>query len=118
MFDALTAKTPSGLTFPQLPQRPKDQPHDPSVDLIGALGGSAAAYASRNAYAPKTLAIVGGVVWGASYLAGRTMFGEPHDYFGRENAPNNLAYGALALVGGFGSTWALTGLWHWLVVRR
>ena len=118
MFDALKVRTPSGVVFPQLPQRPKDEPHDPSVDLVGMLGGSGIAYALRHSYSPRALALVGGALWGASYVAGRTLFGEPHDYFGRENAPSNLSYGVLAIVGGFGSTWALTGAWHWLIARR
>lgn len=114
MFDALQVKG-STFTLPQLPQRPEGEKHDPGVDLVGALGGSAAAYASRNSFSPKTLAIAGGLVWGASFALGKISFGEPHDYFGRENAPSNLSYGLLALAGGFGSTWALTGIWRWVV---
>ena len=111
MFDALVP-TKSGLTLPQVPQRAPSEVHDPSVDMVGMLGGSLAGYASRNAFEPRTLAIAGAAVWAGTYLAGRTMFGEPHDYFGRANAPSNLSYGLLAIAGGFGSTWALSGLWH------
>ena len=113
VFDALKLHG-SDLLLPQVPQRPQGEKHDPGVDLVGALGGSAAAYFARDAFAPKTIAIAGAAIWGGAYLLGRASFGEPHDYFGRENAPNNLAYGLLALVGGFGSTWVLTGAWHWV----
>ena len=113
MFDAL--KLHGGdLVLPQVPQRPQGERHDMGVDLVGMLGGSAAAYFARGKFEPRTMALVGAAIWGTTYLVGRVSFGEPHDYFGRENAPTNLAYGLLALVGGFGSTWALTGGWHWL----
>lgn len=112
MFDALRLHE-SGLILPQVPQRVKEDKHDPSSDLVATLGGSLAGWGFANRLAPKTTCLVGVGIWATTYLVGRVSFGEPHDYFGRENAPSNLSYGVLALVGGFGSTWALQGAWHW-----
>jgi hypothetical protein len=112
VFDALKLHE-GGLILPQVPQRGKEDKHDPSSDLVANVGGSLAAWGFSDRLEPKTLILAGAGIWSAAYVAGRVSFGEPHDYFGRENAPSNLSYGILALVGGFGSTWVFQGAWRW-----
>jgi len=117
MFDALKLHE-EGLVLPQVPQRDKDGKRDPSTDMVASIGGSLAAWASSSRYEPRTVALLGAGIWGGSLLLGRVSFGEPHDYFGRENAPSNASYAALAMVAGFGSTWALQGAWRWFWEKR
>ena len=117
MFDALKLHD-AGLVLPQVPQRTKEEKHDPSSDMVASLGGSLAGWGFSDRFEPRTLMVTGVGIWAATYIAGRLSFGEPHDYFGRENAPSNLSYGVLALVGGFGSTWAFQGAWRWFRESR
>jgi hypothetical protein len=114
MFDALDR-----VVLPQVPQRDKNVEHiDPVVPLLGMVTGMSLGFATRHALSPKGLLAVGLVTWAGAYGVTRLSFGEPHDYFGRENAPSSVAYGALAVVSSFGSSWAIHGAWNLITSRR
>ncbi|MFI5299990.1 MAG: hypothetical protein ACHREM_18025 [Polyangiales bacterium] len=115
MFDALERV---GWMPPQLPQRKPDDHVDIAMPLIALIGGTGAGYFSRELLPAKKTLIAGLFVWGASFAISKVTMGEPHDYFGRDNAPSNLAYGVLGLVSGFGSTWAFHGLWSLMTKGR
>jgi hypothetical protein len=108
MFDALERV---GYVPPQVPQRLPDEKPSPSAPLVGLIAGGLGGYFSRELLPPKKLAIAGLFVWGASYLTGKGLYAEPHDYFGRDNAPSPGAITSLSLVSSFGSTWAIHGLY-------
>ncbi len=108
MFDALSRV---GYVPPQVPQRLPDEKADPAAPLVGLIVGSAAGYFSRETLGPRKAAIAGLFLWGAAFAATKTIFPEPHDYFGRDNAPSNGSVRALSIVSGFGSTWAIHGIW-------
>lgn len=116
MFDALD-RVHFHLVLPQVPQRAPTEHVDPAVPLFGMVTGMALGYATRHALGPKGLALAGGAVWISSLAASKLSFAEPRDYFGRDNAPDSLAYGLLAIVSAFGSSWAMSGAWHWLKGR-
>ena len=99
MFDALDK-----VVLPQVPQRdPKTEHVDPVVPLLGMVAGMGLGMAAaHHVESPKTLVVLGGLTWAASFAVTRASFGEPHDYFGRENAPSSAAYGLLAVVSAFG----------------
>lgn len=100
-----------GFMPPQVPQRPAGAAVDLSMPIVSMLAGTAIGMLSGEGMGPKKLAVAGCLVWGATYALGRISMGEPTDYYGRQNAPSNAAYGMLGLLAGIGSTWATSGLW-------
>ncbi len=110
MFDALDK-----VVLPQVPQRDAKTDHvDPVVPLLGMVTGMSLGFATRNVLPPRWLLAAGLLTWAGSFGVTKVSFGEPHDYFGRENAPSTAAYGLLGAVSAFGSSWALHGAWNLL----
>ena len=109
MFDALDK-----VVLPQVPQRdPKTEHVDPVVPLLGMVTGMSLGFASRDWFSSsRSMLVFGGLTWAGAFAVTKTSFGEPHDYFGRENAPSSAAYGLLAVVSALGSTWAIDGAWR------
>ncbi|MHB2027586.1 MAG: hypothetical protein ACYCPT_02060 [Acidimicrobiales bacterium] len=110
MFDVPIERI--GWMPPQVPQRKAGAAVDVSMPIVSMFAGTAIGMLTSDAMSPGELAVAGGLVWGATFALGRVSMGEPSDYYGRKNAPSNLAYGALGLLAGIGSTWATSGLWE------